>query len=724
MATTTQGRGWLERLGAIGARRRGRVSLVWLSALIVLGAFGGSLHAVFSDNVTLSGTQANTGLVVAARAFPGGAASTGVVVFSSTTALTTRRSLIESSITRLSRLDHVRGASDPLASPDLAASGRVGYSTLGFDVPARALPASLVSSLESAVAPVRAAGVAVSFGGGLDQITQGTVGDRRAEAVGFLIALAVLLLVFGSVVGAALPLIIALVGVGVGLSALDIVASGSSFSLSAPKLAVMIGLGVGIDYAVFMTTRFRQLVSDGLTVEDAAARTTGSSGRAIVTAAATVSAAMLGLYASGLVFIGKLGLAAVLCVASAALAAVTLVPALLAVAGGRIDRWRVRSSVAESGESDDGWHRYAAALGRHPWRYLVAGLALVALIATPTLRLETGHVGDGAAAASFTGHQAYETMAEAFGPGINGPLEVVVSFSSATSATEVASALRGSLAATSGVAEVGPVLTSPSGTTLSVQVIPTTGPQSAATSDLFDRLVDRVLPRTLTSWHARGYVTGETGSQIQFDQLVSSRLIIIIAVVVLLAFALILLAFRSLLLALKAALLNLASIAAADGVLVAVFEWGWGRSWLGLSENVPIEAYVPMVLFAVVFGLSMDYEIFLLSRVKESWDHTHDNHLSVAEGLSRTGRVITAAALIMIGVFLSFVGTTLVPIKQLALGLAASVLVDATLIRLLLVPTTMYLFGDWNWWLPAWLDRILPHLSVEEPMVSEPREAR
>jgi RND superfamily putative drug exporter len=273
--------------------------------------------------------------------------------------------------------------------------------------------------------------------------------------------------------------------------------------------------------------------------------------------------------------------------------------------------------------------------------------------------------------------------------------------------------LSAALLATSDVVHLSSFVRSPNGRLLVTTLDPASGPQSEATTSLFDRLVGTTLPRTLAGTQDRGYVTGEAPSQVQFDQLIAQRIPLIIAVVVLLAFFLIMTVFRSLLLALKAALLNLFSIAAAYGVLVAVFQWGWGRTWLGMNENVPIEAYVPMVLFAIVFGLSMDYEIFLLSRVKETWELTHDNHESVAEGLARTGRVITAAALIMVAVFLSFVTTDLVAIKQLAVGLAASVAIDATLIRLLLVPATMYLFGDKNWWLPRRWDVILPHVTID-----------
>lgn len=704
----------LARLGEWCARRTWWVIASWLVALVAITGFSSGLHATFSDNVTLSGTQSNTGLTILTKNVPGIAVSSGLIVFHSATTLQNQQSLVVESLNKLAQVTHVTGVSNPWSSGSVSHDGLTATSTINFDADSRALPSSIVAQLNSVTAGVRSAGVSVNYGGGLDQVTQPKLKDVRSEEIGFAVALLVLLLIFGSVLGALLPLITALVSIGAGVALLDIFGAFTTFSASAPKLALMIGLGVGIDYAVFSTTRFRQQIIDGRDAVRAAGRTTTTSGRAILVAASTVSIAMLGLYASGIVFIGKLGLAAVFGVIIAALGAITLVPGLFGLFGRRIDRLRVRTPVAESGATGDGWHRYAAAIGRHPRFYLTSGLAVLSLLATPVLSLQMGHVGDGASPSTFTSRVAYDEVASGFGPGMNGPFSLVVLLhSSSSSVTSLESSLTQALIATPDVARVTPFTRSPTGVVLYATVVPKTGPQNGATSTLFSRLVDTTLPRVLTPLGDQGYVTGATASQIQFDQIIASRIPLIIAVVVALAFLLIMTVFRSLFLAIKAALLNLFSIGAAYGVLVAVFQWGWGRSFLGMNENVPVEAYVPMVLFAIVFGLSMDYEIFLLSRVKETWEATHDNHQSVAEGLSRTGRVITAAALIMVAVFLSFVTSALVAIKQLAVGLAASVAIDATLIRLLLVPATMYLFGDMNWWLPAPLDRLLPHISVD-----------
>jgi putative drug exporter of the RND superfamily len=515
------------------------------------------------------------------------------------------------------------------------------------------------------------------------------------------------------VLAAVLPLLTALVCVGVAVSVLGLVAAVISFGTAAPTLALMIGLGVGIDYALFLTTRYRQQITDGADPVTAAGRTVATSGHAVLVAAGTVSVALIGLYASGIAFLGQLGLAAAFGVAAAAAGATTLVPAGLALAGRRIDWLHVRTPVAESGRDRDGWRRYAASVGRHPWRYLAAGVLILAVLAIPLLSLQLGHVGDGADPASYTDKRAYDLIQDAFGPGANGPLTVVVDVRHATvPASQLSSRLDAQLGATADVAHASPLQPTPDGALLVGTVVPDAGPQAASTGALFHRLVGTALPAALRGSGATGYVTGETASQIQFTDTMGARLPVIIAVVVATAFLLIMSAFRSLMLAVKAAVLNLLSIAAAYGVLVAVFQWGWGRSLIGVSQNVPIESYVPMMMFAIVFGLSMDYEIFLLARVREAYLAGQGTADAVASGLAETGRVITCAALIMASVFAAFAASTDVVIKMLAVGLAASVLIDAVVVRLLLVPAVMNLLGDRCWWLPRWLDRVVPHIEA------------
>jgi RND superfamily putative drug exporter len=374
----------------------------------------------------------------------------------------------------------------------------------------------------------------------------------------------------------------------------------------------------------------------------------------------------------------------------------------------------VRTPVAESGSSGDGWHRYAREVARRPWVFLITGLVILGILTIPLFSINLGHIDDGADPSSFTDKRAYDLVAQGFGVGANGSFTVVVDTRHATQSQEqIAKNLQAALAAEKGVARVSTLEPSQNGAILLGTVVPSTSPQEKATASLFSRLVETTLPGSLAGTGAHGYVTGNLATQLQFRDRLTARLPAVIAVVVALAFLLLMATFRSLLIAAKAAVLNLLSIGAAYGVIVAVFQWGWGGSLFGVSEKIPIESYIPVLMFAIVFGLSMDYEVFLLSRIKEAWDRKPDNTLAVADGLSRTARVITCAALIMASVFMSFILSSNVVVKMLAVGLSVSVIVDATVVRLILVPASMTLFGRANWWLPHWLDRLLPRIDAE-----------
>ncbi len=506
----------------------------------------------------------------------------------------------------------------------------------------------------------------------------------------------------------------------VGLSCLSLVAVAFTFASVSPTLATMIGLGVGIDYALFLITRHRQLVMDGEEPVVAAGKAVATSGRAVLVSGCTVIVALAGLYVSRVSFIGKLGAAAAVTVVTAVLGAITLVPALLGLVGRRIDRFTVRTPVAEGtggpdGQAQGGWHRYAQRVERRPWWFLVGGLVVVAVLAIPLFSIRLGHIGDGADPPSFTDRRAYDLISTGFGPGANGPLTIVVDQTAVAAQDRAALAanLQKALTDVPGAASISPPQPTGSGQVLVSTAISTTAPQDAGTTRLFNHLKDDVLPQAVAGTPAKTYLTGTTAAQVDFLELISARLPVIIAVVVGLAFVIILIVFRGLLVALKAAALNLLSIAASYGVVVAVFQWGWGGPALGVSGKVPIESYVPMMMFAIVFGLSMDYEIFLLSRVHEAWERTRDSGGSVAHGLEITARVITCAALIMVSVFAAFILSHNIVVKMLGLGLAVSVLVDATVVRLLLVPAVMTLLGRRAWWLPEWLDRALPRVDTE-----------
>ena len=707
-------------LAAIGVAcaRHPRITIgLWLilvlATVVVRHAAGGT----FNDKVDLPGTQANTGLNLIDQNEPSlGGYSGQIVLHVAGGELRSQQSQIESSLTDVRKLPHVLSASDPFASGSAAisADGRIGYSTVQFDQRPKALGEDYIPKLEHAMAGTRNAGVEVEYGGGLDALFRPAPNDALSEVIGFAVALVVLLVGFGSLAGAVLPLVTALIAVVTGVSLLGIVAAVLTFGTTAPTLALMIGLGVGIDYALFLTTRFRQQIADDVDPAPAAGFTVATSGHAVLVAAGTVSLALLGLYASGITFIGQLGLAAVFTVAVAAAAALTLVPAGLGLVGRRIDALCVRPPVAEAGTDSDGWHRYAATVARRPWPFLGAGIAVLALLAIPLLSINLGHIDDGADPTSYTDRAAYDLISQGFGVGANGPFTIVVDVRHATQPpSQIAQTVQTKVAATSGVAHAGPLQPSGNSAILLGTAVPSTSPQSTKTRALFDELVSTTIPEALAGTGAHGYVTGGTAIQLEFRDRVTSRLPIVIATVVALAFLLLMATFRSIAVALKAALLNLLSIGAAYGVVVAVFQWGWGRSIIGVGENVPIESYVPVLMFAIVFGLSMDYEVFLLSRIKEAWDESGDNTRAVAAGLAATARVITCAALIMACVFISFVLSGNVVVKMLAVGLAASVLVDATIVRLVLVPATMTLLGRANWWLPGWLDRLLPRIDAE-----------
>jgi|SRR5579872_202278 len=715
-ATTSAPPRGLERIGGAAARHPARIIAVWLVVLIGLligqQVAGGS----FIDNVSLPSTQAQTGAdLLAAHDHAASGYSGLVVLHASHGTIPADQAAVGAATSKLDALPHVVAAANPLApgSPALSASQQTAYITVQFSQNPKVFGSGYLGQLDGATAGLRQAGLQVEYGGGLDQLTRPKAADGRSELVGFAVALVVLLIGFGSLLAAIVPLLTALVCVGVAVSLLGLAAGVVSFGTAAPTLALMIGLGVGIDYALFLTTRYRQQIIDGADPVTAAGRTAATSGHAVLVAAGTVSVALIGLYASGITFLGQLGLAAAFGVVTAAAGAVTLVPAGLALTGRRIDALHVRTPVAEQGGDHDGWRRYAAFAGRHSWWFLAGGVATLAVLAIPLFAMQLGHVGDGADPASYTDKRAYDLIAGAFGPGATGPLTVVVNVQRATvPVSQLSATLDSMLAATPDVAHAASLQPTPDGALLVGTVIPAAGPQAASTTGLVHQLVGDTLPGALRGTGAAGYVTGQTAVYVQFADTMSSRLPLIIAVVVLTAFLLIMSAFRSLVLAVKAALLNLLSIGAAYGVLVAVFQWGWGRSLLGVSQNVPIESYVPMMMFAIVFGLSMDYEIFLLARIREAFGARRDTGAAVATGLAETGRVITCAALIMASVFIAFAASTQVVIKMLAVGLATSVLIDAVVVRLLLVPAVMYLLGDRCWWMPRWLDRIVPHIEA------------
>ncbi|MFF2601691.1 MMPL family transporter [Streptomyces californicus] len=736
-------RGVLHRTGTWCARHFVIVLVLWAVALAGLQVLQHAYGGDYSDDFSLPGTQSQDGLdVLKAHAPQAGGYSAQVVLHDPDKPLTSVSDQVATAVTDLQKLPDVLSAQSPLPSsgstppppPDpntgpLSTDGRTAYITVRFSVQPSTLDPSYLDGVDQAVRPLRSAGVTVEYGGSLGELARPEPSDRTSEAIGFGVAIVVLLIGFGSLLAAVLPLITALVCALCGLALLGLLAAAATFATVSPTLATMIGIGVGIDYALFLVTRHRQNLADGRDPVAAAGNAAATSGHAVLLSGCTVIIALSGLWVSGIGFIGKLGLAAAVTVVTAVAGALTLVPAALGLVGRGIDRARVRRPVAETvpaqrDGSDEGgpdpggpggWHRYARRVERRPWWFLTGGVVLLAVLSFPALFIQLGHIGDGADPKSFTDRRAFDLMSSAFGPGSNGPLTLVIDQSKVPSGdrSSLADQARKALTDVPDALVITPLTATSDGDVLTATAYSVAAPQDGRTTSLTNRLTDDVLPQAVSGTAARTYVTGTTAAQVDFLDLVSSRLPLIIAVVVGLAFLVILVVFRGLLVAVKAAVLNVLSIAASYGVVVAVFQWGWGGPALGVSGEVPIESYVPMMMFAIVFGLSMDYEIFLLSRIHEAWVRTGDPRASVAHALEITARVITCAALIMVSVFAAFVISDDIVVKMLGLGLAASVLIDATVVRLLLVPAVMTLLGRAAWWIPGPLDRVLPRLDAE-----------
>jgi putative drug exporter of the RND superfamily len=557
-----------------------------------------------------------------------------------------------------------------------------------------------------AAGPARAAGMDVALGGALGRQLS-ALNSRPSEIIGIVAALVVLLLAFGSAVAALLPVVTALLVVAGGLAGLDMLKSAVSIPDVAPTLAAMIGLGVGVDYTLFLVSRQRRLLATGLSVPDAVARTARSAGAAVVFAGATVVVAISGLMLTGVDFVSWLGWSSALLVAGAVLSAVTMAPAVLTMAGKRLSRGRPAAATDEALDRSV-WGRFASWSARRPVTVAVTSAVVLLGLGAPALALRLGQSDAGDRGTDQQTVRHYEATAAAWGAGENGPLTVVLTNPAQAEPAAV------TLGGTRGVASVSPARPLPSGA-VSLRLVPTTAPSDPATDDLVERLRDEVLPR-----FGEAHVGGGTATRIDLANRITDRLPWLILTVVGVACLLLLLAFRSVLVPVKAALMNIVSVGAAYGVVTAVFQWGWGAGLLGLDGPVPIDSYVPMVLFAVLFGLSMDYEVFLLSAIQEHWTRTGDNNAAVRRGLAETGGVITSAALIMVCVFASFILVDNPTVKIFGLGLATAIVVDATIVRCLLVPATMVLLGRWNWWLPRGLDRLLPHVLDHQAATPEP----
>ncbi|HWJ63683.1 MMPL family transporter [Aquihabitans sp. G128] len=708
----------LYRLGRFSATHPWRVIAGWLMAILVIAALSIAFGEATTDNLEVPGTPSQHALDQLEERFPDQAGGRAVAVFATSNGRIddpANEAAIRETLGRIAALDRVHQIIDPfgpaapiLQSPD----GTVAYAQIIYDAGVRAVPKDQLEALFATADPAHAAGIEVGYGG---QIVERTEPEqaRTSEIIGLIVAVIVLLVAFGSVFAMVAPLVGAILGVGVGLLLIRLLATGMDVISVAPTMASMIGIAVGIDYALFVVTRHRQHLADGLEPTESIGLAIHSAGRSVIFAGVTVMISMLGLTLVGIPLIASMGVSVAITVAAAVLVAITFLPAMLGLVGTNIDRLRtpfvqVRAEVDP--DSTTAWSaRWARAVTSRPWAALAVGVPFLLVLAIPALSLRTGWPDARNRPEGSPPRVAFDLLTDGFGIGANAPLLVVIDLTDAE--PDAAETITTRLADLPQVQQATPALPNEAGTSAIVQVTPSSGPEDEATADLVRAI--RAETDLEDDTGAQIEVTGATAFYIDISERLNDRLPIFIAAVVLLSFVLLTAVFRAPVVAAKAAAMNLLGISAAYGVIVAVFQWGWAKDLIGLEQTVPIISFLPMALFAVLFGLSMDYEVFILSRVREAWLTDGDNTKAIVHGLTASARVITAAAAIMFAVFASFVAGDSTEIKMFGLGLAVAVLLDATVIRLLLVPATMRLLGDANWWIPRWLDRILPNLDIE-----------
>jgi uncharacterized membrane protein YdfJ with MMPL/SSD domain len=709
--------GLLGRTGRFCYRHRWITLASWVAAVACLVVLWMQFGAPADNNFT----GQDPGQAILNQHFPQRSGDTLTLAIRSSAPVTSApvRSRVSAALVPLRREPHVTAVTDPYTTPgQVSRDGHIAFASVQFGVPSTSIAASEATALMNEARAASGHGLTFSLGG--DVIDQAeTPYGGSSDGIGVGAAAIVLLIAFGSFLAMGLPVLTAVFGIGSGLSLIALLGHVFPAPSFAPIIASMIGLGVGVDYALFIVTRFREYLRAGVAPEEATVRAMRTSGRSVLTAGTTVVIGMMGLLVLRQPLMNGVAVAAAATVAMTVLAALTLLPALLGFTGTRLakpSRFRVpgRRPRPEQAHAAERW---AGVVSRHPARAALAAVAIIAVLAVPALSLTLNMPDESAQAAGTMGRASYETMAQGFGPGFGAPLIVAAAGRDPAAGD---AALERAVARTPGVAHVTPPVVSQDGRAVMLIAYPTTSEQDPATNALVNQLSNQVLPRATAGTGLTAYLTGPNAGNVTFANAIAARMPWLIGVVIGLSMLLLLVVFRSIAVAIKAALMNLLSIAAAYGVLVAVSQWGWGHQLFGFPEKIPVTTWVPLFLFVILFGLSMDYEVFLLSRIKEEYDRTGDNTASVARGLAHTARVISAAAAIMVVVFLSFVLGADVSVKQIGLGLAVAVLVDATVVRLVLVPAIMELLGRANWWLPGWLDRILPRSPAPEPELAEP----
>ena len=694
----------LGRLADWCYRHRRTVVLGWIGTLIGTIALSGALAGEFSMTFNVPGAESEEARQLLERHFPDRAGDTIQVAFEAEEGVADPavRERVQSTLEDLAAVDHVIAVISPYddaGARQISPGGTIAYAELQLDVPAdqfvRADAQAMIATAEAADTED------VNFELGGWAIVNAEEIEPGSEGIGLLVAALILLISFGSLLAMGLPILTAVFGLGIASALIGLLTNVVETPEWAPSVAAMIGIGVGIDYALFIITRYRSALHSGEAPRQAVMTSLTTAGRAVLFAGCVVIIALLGLFTMNLAFLRGLSLSAISAVLVIMLASVTLLPAVLGFVGHTIDRLRVPLlRTRGAGDKASLSYRWSRVVQRYPWpAALIATLVLLAL-AAPLFGLKLGFPDSGNDPEDFTTRHAYDLLAEGFGDGFNGPLLLVIDGEGDRAA------IQRQVGATDGIAFAAPAVPSPDDEVALLAAFPTTSPQAAETEALVDRLRD-------TDFGARVLVTGATAGSIDANGYVADRLPLFIGSVVILSFLLLMVVFRSLLVPLKAALMNILSIGAAYGVVALAVKGGTFGGIFGITEPVPVPSFIPMMMFAVLFGLSMDYEVFLLSRVREEYVRTRDNAAAVADGLAATARVITAAAAIMIAVFLAFVLGDQIFLKIMGVGMATAIFVDATIVRMVLVPATMELLGDANWWLPKWLDRRLPELHVE-----------
>jgi putative drug exporter of the RND superfamily len=731
------------KLARWSTTHRKYVVIGWVALLIVVNVFAQSAGTTYSNNFTLPNSDAQRAADLLQSSFPAQAGDRDTIVYevhSGTVLDPAVKEHMSAMFAQVAKLPHVSAVISPYAGASagraISANGKIAFATVVFDKKANLLPKSAPEAVVQTARAAAQPGLEVELGGQAIEMTE-QAGFGISTAVGLLAAIVVLLLTFGSLTAMGLPIVTALFGLGSGLGLIALFTHVVDTPNFSSELAAMIGLGVGIDYALFILTRFREAYrTPGATFEDAresVVKAMDTAGRAVLFAGTTVVIALLGMMLLGVDFLYGVAISASIGVLLVMLASLTLLPALLTIAGARVAKLgrRARAREARTGkkqtaQAGEGWLRWSALVQRRPWTIAIASTLVMLLIAAPAIALRLGSSDASNDPSSQTTHRAYELLAEGFGEGFNGPLLIAVKLPNAgheaarQSVNEPGSPagkaalekLHAAIAATPGVVSVAPAKVNPAGDVATITVYPHSSPQAYATTQLVSHLRDDVIPPVEQSTGAKVYVGGVTAGGVDFAAVLGEKLPLFIGVVVLLSALLLMIVFRSLVIPLQAAVMNLLSISAALGVIVVIFQWGWFDGLMGVQPG-PIESFIPVMLFAIVFGLSMDYEVFLISRMHERWTQTREHSRAVAEGLALTGRVVTAAAAIMVCVFLSFMLGEDRVIKEFGLSLASAVFLDALVVRCLLLPAVLHLVGERTWWIPAWLDRVLPRLNIE-----------